>query len=493
MEPEKRLVSYTFKAIILVPVIATAGFIVSSFIVIDAYDSIIYMCIGGIILTALIWVFHGRKQNLPERSSDIFLPVFLAFCYYMCVWILIFGFSGYKFGSDLFLIYQVLTFPYFIINLLMGFGGDYAFFPFLNAGVTIVAVLTIIVTRAVIKKKILFDKKAGIYALVFLCLCGVAGYQHYDRSTKILEEDYTGVLRISENSVSSYSYDTTYKPFWGNDGVNNNLKKLSEPATISFTENYPMLDGATAAYPVYAAMVQELYKGLDKDSAGKYVKCSTTDEAYSRLINGEIDIFFGAQPSKQQVEAAAENGVEFLLTPIAKEAFVFLVNRDNPVSSLSLEQIQDIYQKKIVNWKKVGGNNEKIIPFQRSENSGSQTIMLAFVMKDKPLPAPLWEEYSSLMGGMVSRVAEYRNYASAIGYSFRFFATGMEPNESVKLLAIDGIEPSVENIRNGTYPFTVDVYAVTAGSANENTAKLIDWILSEQGQNFIETCGYVKK
>ena len=53
--------------------------------------------------------------------------------------------------------------------------------------------------------------------------------------------------------------------------------------------------------------------------------------------------------------------------------------------------------------------------------------------------------------------------------------------------------PSVENIQNGAYPFTVDVYAVTAGSANENTEKLIEWILSEQGQGFIETCGYVRK
>lgn len=132
------------------------------------------------------------------------------------------------------------------------------------------------------------------------------------------------------------------------------------------------------------------------------------------------------------------------------------------------------------------------MPFQRPENSGSQTIMLATVMGDKPLPAPLREEYAAGMGGVINRVATYRNYSSAIGYSFRYFATGMNPNENIKLLAVNGIEPTVENIRNGTYPFTIDVYAVTAGSTNENTKKLIDWILSEQGQSFIEICGYVK-
>jgi phosphate transport system substrate-binding protein len=68
----------------------------------------------------------------------------------------------------------------------------------------------------------------------------------------------------------------------------------------------------------------------------------------------------------------------------------------------------------------------------------------------------------------------------------------MKPNENIRLLAINGIEPSVQNIRNSSYPFTVDVYAVTAGSVNENTEKLIEWILSEQGQGFIESSGYVR-
>ena len=148
------------------------------------------------------------------------------------------------------------------------------------------------------------------------------------------------------------------------------LKSFGETPTLLFYENHPMLDGATAAYPVYGAIAQALYKGLDESTVGRFVACSKTDEAYERLIRGEIDIFFGAQPSAQQLQAAKEKGFEFVLTPIAREAFVFFVHRENPVSSLSLEQIQDIYQKKITNWSRVDGNDAKIIPFQRPENSG---------------------------------------------------------------------------------------------------------------------------
>ncbi len=119
--------------------------------------------------------------------------------------------------------------------------------------------------------------------------------------------------------------------------------------------------------------------------------------------------------------------------------------------------------------------------------------MLAKVMNGKTLPTPPWEEYSSGMGEIISQTAAYRNYTSAIGYSFRYFATGMKPNSNIKLLNINGIAPSNQNIREKKYPFTVDVYAVTAGSKNPNTNKLIQWILTEQGQQFMETCGYIRR
>jgi len=432
---------------------------------------------------ALVWVLYVKKATLPDNASEMLFPVFLAFCYYMCVWIAVFGLSGYRFESILFKgVFSTLTTPYFILDIFVGRSSF--LFPLTNAAITVITALTIIATRAISKKKIVFDKKLVVYIIVFICLSGVAAYQHYDRTTKILDGDHQ-VERIKDE-VDIYGY----RPF--SKRANEMLKQLGEPATISFTEKYPRLDGATAAYPVYAAIVQELYEGLDETTVEQYVACSKTDEAYLRLIDGKVDVFFGAQPSRQQIDAAQEKEKKLELTPIAREAFVFFVNKDNPIDSLTLEQIQDIYQKKITKWDEVGGKNEKILPFQRPDNSGSQTIMLAKVMGEKALPAPLWEEYAMGMGMVIGQVAEYRNYSSAIGYSFRYYATGMNPNDNIKLLAINGVEPTVENIRNGTYPFTVDVYAVTAGSSNENVEKLMQWILSEQGQNFIEICGYVR-
>ena len=60
----------------------------------------------------------------------------------------------------------------------------------------------------------------------------------------------------------------------------------------------------------------------------------------------------------------------------------------------------------------------------------------------------------------------------------------------VKLLEIEGVAPTVENIENGTYPLASYFYAVTRGDADENTLRLLDWILSPQGQELVEKSGY---
>ena len=365
-------------ALLLSPIAASIGLIGVALVV------------PPIITLALVWVLYSRKAALPEKASELFLPIFLAFCYYLCIWITVFGFSSYRFESSLFGgFYYLSTAPFFVINLFLDIGGDFRLFPLANVAILIITILSILITCAIRKKKIIWDKKTILFGLIFIFLTGIAGFQHYDRSTKILERDYHAE-RI-EDEVNLHSY----RPF----NKDNLLKQLDEPASISFYDNYPILDGATAAYPVYAAMAQEIYKGLseldwakDRKTIEQYIDCSKTDGAYERLIRGEIDIFFGAQPSKQQIESAKNAGLEFVLTPIAKEAFVFFVNKENPVSTLSFEQIQDIYQKKIINWSIVGGNDEKIMPFQRPENSGSQTIMLAMIMRYKSLPIPLWEE-----------------------------------------------------------------------------------------------------
>ena len=302
--------------------------------------------------------------------------------------------------------------------------------------------------------------------------------------------DNENILRFADETerVGDYSQNQhSFYPFF----TPNRLKPLKEELPFTIIADYPKLDGATSASPIYAAIVEMFYKNLDERDLPKYFASSTTAGAYRQLINGKSDIFFGLQPSQEQLKMVADKGFAFVMTPIAKDAFVFILNKDNPVSSLTIPQIQDIYQKNIVSWDVVGGEKQRILPFQRQEGSGSQTAMLAEVMKDKPLVKPLREEGIVVMGMMLSSIAEYRNYASAIGYSFYSYVSIMHPDPNIKFLAIDDVEPTPENIHSGAYPFTVDVYAITVGNESENTKKILEWLVSDQGQRFIDGTGYV--
>ena len=278
-------------------------------------------------------------------------------------------------------------------------------------------------------------------------------------------------------------------------------------STLKFEHPTLRLDGATALYPVYSAFVQAVYPEgkydiydfqYNEEEGYGQVTCTGTIEAYERLMAGKTDVIFCAAPSQDQLALAERMGVQLHLTPIGREAFVFFVNSENPVQGLTVEEIQGIYTGEIRNWKELGGKNQRIRPYQRAENSGSQSALLR-LMEGLPLMEPEKEDRIAGMGGIITEVAGYRNHKNAIGFSFRFYSTEMVENDQIRLLALNGVAPTKETIRSGEYPISSNFYAITASPIgepapeenNEELRALLDWILSEQGQEIIEKTGYV--
>lgn len=283
---------------------------------------------------------------------------------------------------------------------------------------------------------------------------------------------------------------------------------------IDNIEDMPILDGAEACYPVYTAIAKTLYKDIDKieqeikdldnrdwtelsqeerdyrATNGRVVTFTNTKDGYYRLIDGYVDLFIGARPSSDQKSAAKSYGKTIVSVPIGKEAFVFFVEEDNPIDNLTSEQIRQIYSGEITNWKELGGKNQKIVAFQRPEDSGSQ-VMMRYFMKDVPLKEADTIERVSAMGGVIKQVKQYHNEKGAIGYTFHYFLTGLNQEKGVKILSVDGVYPSVETIKDGSYPLLVDlVCAKLQDNQKEYVDKVIDFMLSEDGQYIIEHTGY---
>jgi len=269
------------------------------------------------------------------------------------------------------------------------------------------------------------------------------------------------------------------------------LARVESSLKFTTEDDLPVLDGAAALVPVYAAIVDAVYpvgsvtyeggsfsddnyygENFAPDSKMQY---RNTVRGYTAVVDGDADILFCAAPSAAQKAYAEEQGVELVCVPIGREAFVFFVHEDNPVDSLTVEQVRDIYAGEVQNWAQVGGADRVINPVSRLEGSGSQTMMEAF------------------MGGReIARKSPFALVGGAIGFSFRYYMDGMVENESVKMLALNGVSPSAENIRDGSYPVVAEFYAIyRADNDNQNIPVLIDWILSPEGQQIIEQSGYV--
>lgn len=261
---------------------------------------------------------------------------------------------------------------------------------------------------------------------------------------------------------------------------------------FKISKDLPRIDGAYALYPLYSGIVRALYDRKEYDKASwKFLNTNGSDRTFPNLLIDGADLIFSAPPSKKQIADAEAQGLKYEITPFAKEAFVFFVNSKNPVENLTSQQVRDIYSGKITDWSQIDSSlSGKIKPFQRNEGSGSQT-MLQKIMGSTPIMPPLKEDRLGGMGGIINDVAGYRNYREALGFTFRYFSTEMFKNGEIKLLAIDGIAPTVENIRNGTYPFIADCCIITVNPRNENVRKIVDFLFSPAGKELIEKTGYV--
>lgn len=316
--------------------------------------------------------------------------------------------------------------------------------------------------------------------LLIVTLFAAFNISAYMLLTRRLSNNFSGATQAQMIDVKSYLPHEE-----GSD-----LPKID--TSFKLTGDLPVLDGAAALVPVYAAIIDNVYpvgcvtyeggsfsddnfygENFAVDSAMQY---KNTVRGYKAIVDGTTDILFCAAPSAEQKQYAEDMGVELVYVPIGLEGFVFFVNENNPVNNLTSEQIRKIYSGEYTNWAELGGADRVINPLTRLKGSGSQTT------------------FEKFMGDVsIGKKSPFAISGASIGFSFRYYMDGIVENDSVKMLSLNGVYPSAENIRNRTYPIVAQFYAIyRADNDNENIKPLIDWILSDEGQTLIEQTGYVR-
>ena len=458
-----------FYFLILIPILSSIVALLPLFLNASISIGIVFFYISTLFF---YWLF---RKKLDEKILKVLFILFILYTVIFTLFMILFNGNA---SHPYFSYYQIGLFPFFpmlLFSLLVK--------PIVLYTICILHILfSFFLSLFFLKKSISFKK-----ILIFMiCLCLTVSLNIYlYRNRDEVKYGGHGFQYMNGYSSTDFSDYRIQNP--------ENLVKIDTDFKLS--SNYPVLDGAEACYPLYASFALNTYENLlniekDNEYNGTYVTFTNTIQAFYRLLNQEVDILFGARPSIEQYEMAKEMNMDLNVVPIGKEAFVFFVQEDNPIDNLTSDQIRSIYHGTITNWKEVGGKDEEIQAFQRPKNSGSQTMMEYF-MKDVSLKEAKTYETIAAMEGVISKVAQYNDEKGAMGYSFRYFIEVLQQEKNVKILSVDGIYPSIENIRNGSYPLIVDVCTIyNRSNSNENVNRLMNFILSKEGQAIVEQTGY---
>ena len=211
------------------------------------------------------------------------------------------------------------------------------------------------------------------------------------------------------------------------------------------------------------------------------------------LLDGTIDIANSSRPMKDsEIETARANGMEPVAVRFAMDGVAAIVNENNPVDSLSIDELGAIFRGEITNWSEVGGSDQSINLYGRQSNSGTYIFFMERVLQGEYDPG------MRNMGGNADILEAVRNDVTGIGYIAIGFATdGGNVRPGIKVLSIAAIkgEPPVTpleltNITGGAYPISRPLYQFIAGKPEGAIRKFLEFELSERGQEIVLENGF---
>ena len=253
-------------------------------------------------------------------------------------------------------------------------------------------------------------------------------------------------------------------------------------ATAGAVGNTLVLDGSTTVGPLAKTFAAYFTK---KYGVRVTVSESGSGNGAKSLINGSCTIATMSRAMKAaEIAAARQKGVNPVASIVALDGLAMVVHPANPVRSLTKAQISSIYRGAITNWREVGGPNTRIVVIQRESNSGTEESFKELVI-GKGIPVTGSAETQSSNGSVKSRVS---TTLSAIGFLGHGFVDG-----SVKVIAVNGILPTVATVKNGTYPVSRPLYFYTNGQPAGLVKQFVDLPKTAEGKRMITELGFINR
>ena len=171
---------------------------------------------------------------------------------------------------------------------------------------------------------------------------------------------------------------------------------------------------------------------------------------------------------------------------MAHDGIAIILSEENPIDSLTLDQLRDIYAGKITNWSEVGGNDVEIQLVNRDEASGTREAFNSIVMQGTS-----FDRSAAVLPGTGQVRDVVSRSEGAIGYISMGFVDSKFASTSVKAISINGVIPTEESVARGEYPISRDLYFFTKGEPKGSSAAYIAYITSDVMDDLIREAGFV--
>ncbi len=251
--------------------------------------------------------------------------------------------------------------------------------------------------------------------------------------------------------------------------------------TAACAQDKIVIEGSTTVGPIAKAFAEYYMK--KNPGVNITVSESGSGNGAKALINAACDIATMSRAMKKsEITAAEAAGVLTIEHVVAHDGLAIVVHMSNPIHGLKLDQLRNIYKGSIRNWRELGGPDKPIVLVSRDTNSGTYETFESLVMKGEKIAGSA--EYVGSNGAVRQRVLSTEG---AIGY------VGLGFTEGLKVVVINGIEPSAETVRNKSYPLSRPLYMYTNGRPKPGThlAAFLGLSQHPDGIKMIEDCGFV--
>lgn len=212
------------------------------------------------------------------------------------------------------------------------------------------------------------------------------------------------------------------------------------------------------------------------------------------LINGTCDVAASSREIKpKEIEQASQKGVTPHEYKVALDGLAVVVNKNNPVSKLTIDQLAGVFSGKIKNWKEVGGSDENIVILSREVNSGTHVYFKEHVLrKNDPTSKEEFSQDALLLPSSQAIADEVLHNPAAIGYyGMGYIGKDHKAVLIAKNSSSEYVYPTIDDVVSGRYPISRPLYLYTPGEPAGQVKALMDFILSKEGQSIVSTMDFV--